>query len=177
MDNINQRIENYKFLLLEKEKIQKAADLIKQALFLDNKILFCGNGGSASDSNHYAAEFVGKFQKERKSLSAISLCANNSTITAIANDYSYNNIFTRQIEGLGKKNDVLIALSTSGKSENVIKAIKTANKMGLITIFLVGKEKIEVDSTLQINAPSAITAQIQEMHTSIIHIILEILNL
>ncbi len=177
MDNINQRIENYKLLNKQKEKILKTACLIKKALINNNKIFFCGNGGSAADSNHFAAEFVVKFNKKRKPYCAVSLCANNSIISAISNDYSYNEVFSRQIEALADKNDVLVALTTSGKSENVLRAVKKAQEMGLKTIFLTGNNRIDIESFIQINAPSASTAQIQEMHVSIIHIILELLEL
>lgn len=121
-------IENFKKLNELQNIILKAANLIQDAFLKGNKILLCGNGGSASDCNHIAAEFVSRFQKERISLPAISLSANNSIITAIANDYSFDDVFSRQIEGLGKKDDILIAISTSGKSKNIIKAIEQAKK-------------------------------------------------
>ena len=106
------RIENFKQLKNCENDIKKAADLIKNAFENNNKLFLCGNGGSASDCNHLACEFISKFQKDRKSLPAISLCSNNSIITAISNDYSFENIFTRQLEGLANKNDILIAIST-----------------------------------------------------------------
>ena len=122
------RIENFKKLNEMQDIVLKACEIIKTAFDNGNKIILCGNGGSACDCNHIAAEFISRFQKERKSLPAISLCTNNSIITAIANDYNFENIFSRQIEGIGNKNDILIAISTSGKSKNVIKAIRTAKK-------------------------------------------------
>ena len=169
-------IENFKKLNELQNIILKAANLIQDAFLKGNKILLCGNGGSASDCNHIAAEFVSRFQKERISLPAISLSANNSIITAIANDYSFDDVFSRQIEGLGKKDDILIAISTSGKSKNIIKAIEQAKKQGLKVIFLTGENKTNLDIDLEINAPSDITAQIQEMHIAIAHKICEIIE-
>ena len=169
-------IENFKKLNEMQDIILKACEIIQKALLNGNKILLCGNGGSASDCNHIAAEFVSRFQKERISLPAISLSANNSIITAIANDYSFDDVFSRQIEGLGKKDDILIAISTSGKSKNIIKAIEQAKKQGLKVIFLTGENKTSIDVELEINAPSYITAQIQEMHIAIYHKICEIIE-
>lgn len=169
-------IENFKKLNEMQDIILKACEIIQKALLNGNKILLCGNGGSASDCNHIAAEFVSRFQKERISLPAISLSANNSIITAIANDYSFDDVFSRQIEGLGKKDDILITISTSGKSKNIIKAIEQAKKQGLKVIFLTGENKTNLDVELEINAPSYITAQIQEMHIAIYHKICEIIE-
>ena len=169
-------IENFKKLNEMQDVILKACEIIKTAFNNGNKILLCGNGGSASDCNHIAAEFVSRFQKERISLPAISLSANNSVISAIANDYSFEKVFSRQIEGLGKKGDILIAISTSGKSKNIIKAIEQAKKQGLKVIFLTGENKTNLDIDLEINAPSDITAQIQEMHIAIAHKICEIIE-
>lgn len=172
----NKRIENFKKLNEISSSVEKMAKMIKGALENKNKILLCGNGGSASDCNHIAAEFISRFQKERKSLPAISLCANNSIITAIANDYSFDEIFSRQIEGLGNKNDILIAISTSGKSRNVIKALEIAKKQSLKTILLTGQNKTNLNVDLEINAPSNITCEIQEMHIALAHVICEIVE-
>ena len=169
-------IENFKKLNEMQDVILKASDIINKAFESGNKLLLCGNGGSAADCNHIAAEFISRFQKERVSLPAISLSANNSIITAIANDYSFDDVFSRQIEGLGKKNDVLIAISTSGKSKNVLAAIKQAKKQGLKIIFLTGENKSNLDIELEINAPSSVTAQVQQMHIAIYHKICEIIE-
>ena len=169
-------IENFKKLNEMQDVILKASDIINKAFESGNKLLLCGNGGSAADCNHIAAEFISRFQKERVSLPAISLSANNSIITAIANDYSFDDVFSRQIEGLGKKNDVLIAISTSGKSKNVLAAIKQAKKQGLKVIFLTGENKSNLDIELEINAPSAVTVQVQQMHIAIYHKICEIIE-
>ena len=170
------RIENFKLLKNCKNDIEKAANLIKEAFKNNNKIFFCGNGGSASDCNHLACEFISKFQKERKSLPAISLCSNNSIITAISNDYSFENIFIRQLEGLANKNDILIAISTSAKSKNILKAIEYAKENNLKVIFLTGKNKTNIDVDIEINAPSCVTCEIQELHIAIGHIICEIIE-
>lgn len=170
------RIENFKQLKNCENNIKKAADLIKNAFENNNKLFLCGNGGSASDCNHLACEFISKFQKDRKSLPAISLCSNNSIITAISNDYSFENIFTRQLEGLANKNDILIAISTSAKSKNVLNAIKYAKENDLKVIFLTGKNKTNLDVDIEINAPSEITCEIQELHIAIGHIICEIIE-
>ena len=172
----SKRAENFISLKNQKEKILNCAELIKITLDNGNKILFCGNGGSASDSNHLACEFISKFQKERKSLSAISLSSNNSIITAIGNDYSFDDIFSRQIEGLGQKNDILFAISTSGKSKNVLKAISQAKKQGLKVIFLTGANETKQNTDIEINVPSEITCEIQEMHIAIGHMICEIIE-
>ena len=170
------RIENFKKLNEMQDIILNACKLIKTTLNNGNKILLCGNGGSASECNHIATEFISRFQKERNSLPAISLSANNSTITAIANDYSFEKIFSRQIEGLGNNDDILIAISTSGKSKNILEAIKQAKKQGLKIIFLTGKNKTNLDVDVEINTPSNITCEIQEMHIAIGHIICEIIE-
>ena len=172
----NQRIENFKKLNEMQEVILKACEIIKTALDNGNKILLCGNGGSASDCNHIAAEFISRFQKERKSLPAISLSANNSIITAIANDYDFEKVFSRQIEGLGNKNDVLITISTSGKSKNILAAIEQAKKQDLKVIFLTGKKPTNTEVSLEINVPSEITCEIQEMHIALAHVICEIVE-
>lgn len=172
----NQRIENLKKLNNMQDVILKACEIIKTALNSGNKILLCGNGGSASDCNHIAAEFISRFQKERASMSAISLSANNSILTAIANDYDFEKVFSRQIEGLGNKDDVLIAISTSGKSKNILAAIEQAKKQDLKIIFLTGENKTNLNVDIEINAPSKITCEIQEMHIAIGHIICEIVE-
>ena len=173
---LEKRASNFLLLKNQKENIEKFANMIKEAFLNNNKILCCGNGGSASDSNHLACEFVSKFQKERKALNAISLCTNNSIITAISNDYSFDDVFSRQIEATGKKGDILIAISTSGKSKNILKAINQAKKQGLKTIFLTGEIKTNNDVELEINVPSIITCEIQEMHIALGHIVCEMVE-
>ena len=140
------------------------------------KILFCGNGGSAADSQHLAAEFVGRFKKERKAIPALSLTTNTSILTAISNDYSFENVFSRQVQALGKKGDLLIGISTSGNAENVILAVKAAKKIGIKTVGLSGKRggKLVKISDISFVVPSNDTARIQEAHILIGHILAEI---
>lgn len=176
MEMIKKRIENLKLLKEQEKNILKASDMILETFKNGKKIMFCGNGGSASDSNHLACEFISRFQKERKSLPAVSLSANNSILTAVSNDYSFEDVFKRQVEGLGLEGDVLIAISTSGKSKNILKALKEAKERGIKTIFLTGKNKTKTKVDLEINAPSSITAEIQEMHIVIGHIICELVE-
>lgn len=160
------------------ECIEEIAERCKMALANGNKILFCGNGGSAADSQHLAAELVGRFQKERVSMPAIALTTDTSILTAVGNDYGYDEIFKRQVAGLGRVGDVLIGISTSGNSGNVVKAVELARTMGLHTIGFTGegggKMRELCDITLAI--PSKVTARIQEMHILIGHIICELIE-
>lgn len=174
MEKFDIRVKNFELLKNQKENIERASYLIIEALKNSNKILLCGNGGSASDCNHISAEFIGRFQKERKPLNAISLCSNNSIITAISNDYGFENVFKRQIEAQGNFGDILIAISTSAKSKNIINAINQAKSQGLKVILLTGENKSNLDIDVEINAPSSVTCQIQEMHIATGHIICEI---
>jgi len=174
LESFDIRARNFAILAHKKNDIISAVKIIVEAIKNNNKLLFCGNGGSASDSNHLTAEFISRFKKERSSYPAISLSANNSIVTAIANDYGFENVFKRQIEGLGDENDVLIAISTSGKSKNVLKAIEQAKKQKLKTILLTGKNEENYDCDVVIKVSSIKTEEIQEMHIAIGHIICEI---
>lgn len=159
-------------------KIVEISNLIIDSLKKGGKIILFGNGGSASDSQHIAAEFVGRFKKDRDALAAISLTTNTSILTALANDYGYEIVFAKQIEALGKKNDVAIGISTSGKAKNVGLAIRQAKKMGLKTIALTGGDGGELakSADLSLIVPSPITARIQEAHITIGHIICEMVE-
>jgi len=143
------------------------------------KILLFGNGGSAAEAQHFAAELVNKFLKERRALPAISLTTDTSTITSIGNDMSFDRIFSRQIEALGRKGDVAIALSTSGNSPNVIEGLKAAKKIGMVTIALTGEgggklaAAPDVAPDYLIDVPSTSTPRIQEIHLVVLHIIAE----
>mgnify|MGYP001626163152 CR=1 FL=1 len=162
----------------EVEKIKKAAEMIAEALKKGNKVVLFGNGGSAADAQHIACEFVGKFMKERKSLPAISLTTNTSCLTAIANDYSYDIVFERQVEAFVKQGDVVIGISTSGRSKSVIKGIIKAKELGAFTVGLTGRSGGELAnvSDLCIKVPSDETPRIQEAHITIGHIISEIVE-
>lgn len=158
--------------------IEKAAEACVSALKNDGKILFCGNGGSAADAQHLAAELSGRFYYDREPLFAEALHVNTSYLTAVANDYSYDQIFSRMIKAKGRKNDVLIGLSTSGNSKNVMNAFLEAHKIGMINIALTGRSggKMKDIVNLLINIPSDDTPRIQEAHILIGHIICEIIE-
>ena len=154
--------------------IQQASIMLINAIENGNKIMFCGNGGSAGDSQHLAAELIGKYLKIRNPLPAISLTTNTSTLTSISNDMSFKETFSRQVEAFGKKGDVLFAISTSGKSQNIIFACKQAKKMKIKTVLLTGmKLKKSIGIDLVINTPDTRVDRIQEMHIAIGHSICE----
>ncbi len=154
----------------------KVAEAIIQTLQKGGKLLICGNGGSAADSQHIAAEFIARFKKERKSLPAIALTTDSSILTALANDYNYDCVFKRQVEGLGRKGDLLIAISTSGNSKNVIEAVKAAQQIGLKTVSFTGEKggALKPMTDLNFSAASNETSHIQEMHITALHAVSEI---
>lgn len=155
--------------------IKKMAEICKTAIQYEHKILLCGNGGSAADSQHIAAEFVGRFVKERCGLPAIALTTDTSILTAIGNDYGYNEVFRRQVEALGRKGDVLIGISTSGNSVNVVKAFEQAVKQGITTLAFTGAKESKMSelADVTIRVPAPVTARVQECHIMIGHIICE----
>jgi len=159
-------------------EINKTANLIITAINQNRKIILIGNGGSAADAQHIAAEFLGRYKLKRKSIPAIALTSNSSTTTAIANDYDFSDIFSRQCESLVSKGDIVIGISTSGNSENVVKGLRTSKKNGGVTIGLLGnnggKIKNIVDISLIVKATSV--PRIQEAHRIIYHIICEIVE-
>lgn len=156
------------------EVIQAAGELMVQSLLNGGKILSCGNGGSAGDAQHFSAEMLNRFETERPSLPAIALSTDTSTITAIANDYSYEEIFAKQIKALGQPGDILLAISTSGHSKNVVQAILAAQQRGLSVIALTGKDGGVVatllnENDVELRVPVQSTARVQEVHLLIIH--------
>ena len=159
-------------------KIEEASAIIAKSLESKGTIFWCGNGGSAADSQHIAAEFVGRFKKDRKPLRSIALTTDTSVLTCISNDYDYEEIFSRQLIALGRKNDVLVVITTSGKSKNIIKALIQASKMGIKTLGILGKNggicKKYVD--IPIIVPSNSTARIQEAHILIEHLLCELVE-
>jgi D-sedoheptulose 7-phosphate isomerase len=159
--------------------IEECAELIYRTFLSGNKVLICGNGGSAADAQHLAAEFVGRYEVERKALPAIALTTDTSALTALANDYSFDKIFSRQVEALGAKNDLLIAISTSGNSSNVNAAVMSARQIGCKTIGLTGfkGKKLASLCDTSILVPAIRTARIQEAHIAIGHIWCEIIDL
>ncbi len=165
-------IAKSKTLELYSNSIINAAEIIYEAIKNGNKILICGNGGSAADSQHLAAEFIVRFKNNRDPIPAIALTTDSSILTAASNDYDFSDIFSRQIKGLSKKNDVLIAISTSGNSRNIVNAIKTSVENNVKTILLTGKNSgqcsdLRIDEV--VNVFSENTARIQETHILILH--------
>lgn len=160
------------------EVLEKMAHAIISSLKAGNKLLLCGNGGSASDSQHIAAEFVGRFEKDRMSLPAIALTSDIAALTAIGNDYGYEKVFSRQIEGLGKKGDILIVLSTSGRSPNILDAITQAKLQGIMTLGFTGKDGGVMKDAVNccFIAKSHKTAHIQEAYMTALHGICEVVE-
>ncbi|WP_415037010.1 phosphoheptose isomerase [Azonexus sp.] len=151
-----------------------AIEILTNALLIGGRILACGNGGSAADAQHFAAELVGRFEAERQELAAIALSTDSSILTAVGNDYGFEQIFSRQVRALGQAGDVLLAISTSGNSANIIAAIHAAHEQGMQVIALTGKGGGEIneilnDKDLHLCVPAERTARIQETHLVIIH--------
>lgn len=159
-------------------QIKDIVDLIIDCLSKGGKVILFGNGGSASDSQHIAAELVGRFKKDRAALAAIALTTNTSVLTSLANDYGYEVVFAKQIEALGQRNDIAIGLSTSGKAKNVALGIKQAKKLGLKTIALTGGDGGDIAKLADVSfvVPSSVTARIQEAHITIGHIVCELVE-
>ena len=163
-------------------KITVAAEMLISCLLDGKKILSCGNGGSCSDAQHFSSELLNRYSQERPALPAIALTADTPTITAIANDYSYQEVFSKQIEALGQAGDVLLAITTSGNSINILNAVKTAYSKGLKVIALTGKDGgdiagiLDADQSVEIRVPSDTTAYIQESHITIIHCLCELID-
>jgi D-sedoheptulose 7-phosphate isomerase len=155
-----------------------AADALIQAFRGGGTLFLFGNGGSASDAQHVAAEFVGRFQRERKALAAIALTTDTSILTAIGNDYHFDRVFVRQIEALGKTGDVALGISTSGGSPNVVAGLDAAKARGMQTIALTGKDGGAVGraAAIHMNVPSVSTARIQEVHRTLLHIMCDIVE-
>ena len=156
------------------EQIARGIVAMTNCLRAGGKIMACGNGGSAADAQHFAAELIGRFERERQELAAIALTTDTSILTAVGNDYSYDEIFSKQVRGLGKKGDILIGISTSGNSKNVVKAIEAAKKLDIKIIALTGNGGGKIASLLDADdihlcAPSTRTARIQETHLVLLH--------
>ena len=181
---IEQRLADH-FNVLQKlmdsdlpEKLETCAKYVEKALAEGHKVLFCGNGGSAADSQHLAAEFVGRFQKERKGLPAIALTVDTSILTAVANDYGYDTVFARQVQALGEPGDVLVGISTSGNSKNVLLAIEEARAKGITCIGMTaeGGGKMAAACDICLAVPAKVTARAQEMHILMGHILCELVD-
>lgn len=177
-DSIAAKIESKKTL---PASIQKAAQCMIDALLDNKKILSCGNGGSAGDAQHFSSEMLNRYERERPSLPAIALSTDSSTLTSIANDYSYDEIFSKQIRALGQAGDILLAISTSGNSKNVIEAIHAAHERGLFVVALTGKEggkmaPILSADDIEIRVPAHQTNRIQEVHLVVIHALCDLID-
>ena len=151
--------------------VHRTGDVLARALLEGGKLMWCGNGGSAADSQHLAAELTGRFIKDRRPLAAIALSTDTSALTCISNDYSYDDVFSRQVQGLGRPGDCLIGISTSGNSRNVIRAVEAAKALGIQTIGLLGRDGGALKDLCDISliVPSNVTARVQEMHILIGH--------
>ena len=160
-------------------EIVRAAELVYESLKSGNKILACGNGGSAAEAQHFIAELVGRFLTEREPLAGVALTVDTSILTAVGNDYGYDEVFARQVKALGQPGDVLLAISTSGRSPNVLSALAAARDRGVTTIALVGKESNpDLDACdLVITIPDRSTARVQEMHLVILHMICDLVDI
>ena len=163
------------------DAITAAADTIVRSLLAEGKVLACGNGGSAGDSQHFSSELLNRFERERPSLPAIALTTDSSTLTSIANDYSYNEVFSKQVRALGRAGDVLLAISTSGNSRNVIEAIKVAHQRNMKVVALTGRDggamrELLQDGDIEICVPSQVTARIQEVHLLVIHCLCDLID-
>ncbi len=160
------------------ERLAQIVLVVTQTFRNGNKVLFCGNGGSAADAQHLAAEFSGRFYKDRDALPAEALHVNTSYLTAVANDYSFDTVYARLVKGMGKKGDVLIGLSTSGNSKNILEAFATAREIGLITVGFTGSTggKLNDLSDYLLNVPSNDTPRIQESHIMLGHILCQLVE-
>ena len=163
------------------DNIAQAADMLVTSLTSGNKVLCCGNGGSAGDAMHLASEMLNRFERERPSLPAMALNTDVNTMTAIANDYSYDEIYSKQVKALGQAGDILVAFSTSGNSKNVIEAIKAALSRDMLIIAMTGKDGGEMAGLLstndvEIRVPSPSTARIQEVHLLVIHTLCDLID-
>ena len=155
-----------------------AAESMVAALRGGGKILVCGNGGSAADAQHFAAELVGRFERERRAIASVALTTDTSILTAIANDYAYPRVFARQIEAIGRAGDLLLAISTSGESESVLEALATAKAGGITTVALTGRDggPAGASADIHINVPSPSTARVQEVHRTLLHAMCELVE-
>jgi D-sedoheptulose 7-phosphate isomerase len=171
LSNLNEHMALCQQLGTLETSVSQAIQACVQSLQKGGKLMLCGNGGSAADSQHLAAEFTGRFSKDRPPIAAVALSTDTSALTCIGNDYSFNDIFARQVQALGKAGDCLIAISTSGNSGNVLAAVAAAKSLGISTIGLLGRDggKLKAQCDISIVVPSQVTARIQEAHILIGH--------
>ena len=182
VDHFHSSIETKTLAIQENTPdIELASEVMVQSLLNGGKILSCGNGGSAGDAQHFSSELLNRYERERPSLPAMALTTDSSTITSIANDYSYNEIFSKQIRALGNTGDVLLAISTSGNSANVVQAIQAAHDREMTVIALTGKDggnmsSLYLPEDIEIRVPSDTTARIQEVHLLVIHCLCDLID-
>lgn len=162
-------------------EVAAAGEILVSSLQNGGKVLSCGNGGSAADAQHFSSELLGRFEAERSSLPAIALTTDTSTLTAVGNDYGYARVFARQVDALGKAGDVLLAISTSGNSDNVIEAIGSAHKNSMTVVALTGRDggrmaSILNDSDIELRVPSERTIRIQEVHLLLVHALCDLID-
>ena len=161
--------------------ILEAGTLMAESLRHDGKVMSCGNGGSAADSQHFSAELLNRFERERPGIAGIALTTDTSTLTSISNDYEYNEIFSKQVRALGRKGDVLLAISTSGNSPNVMRAIDAAHEKGVKVVALTGRDGGKMAAQLkpgdvEIRVPAKVTARIQEVHLLVLHCLCDLID-
>lgn len=170
---IEKIIDNFEKLKDSQCVIERIANIWIKALSNGNKVIFCGNGGSAADSQHLSAELMGRYKIDRNPLPAISLTTDTSALTAIGNDYGYDKIFSRQLKGIGNSGDVLVGISTSGNSRNILDAFIIAKQKGIISVAFTGESggEMKTFADITLNVPSTITNNIQEMHIAVGHVI------
>lgn len=161
--------------------IVRAAEAMSASLANDGKVLSCGNGGSAADAQHFSSELLGRFERERRSLPAVALTTDTSTLTAVANDYEFDEIFAKQVAALGRSGDVLLAISTSGNSPNILRAISTGHRQGMTIIALTGRDGGKIakaldDDDIEIRVPSERTCRVQETHLLVIHCLCDLID-
>ena len=161
--------------------ILEAGKLMAESLKHDGKVMSCGNGGSAADSQHFSAELLNRFERERPGIAGIALTTDTSTLTSISNDYEYNEIFSKQVRALGRKGDVLLAISTSGNSPNVMRAIDAAHEKGVMVVALTGRDGGKIaaqlkDGDVEIRVPAKVTARIQEVHLLCLHCLCDLID-
>jgi D-sedoheptulose 7-phosphate isomerase len=188
---MSQAIKMVEAALLESAKLHQQAAAQSPALVLavvealqsafanKGQVLLFGNGGSALDAQHFAAELVGRFARERRALAAVALTTDTSILTSVANDYTYERVFSRQVEALGRPGDVAIGISTSGSSANVLAALRTAKERGLKTVAFTGRDGGPIGAMVDVhvNVPHSVTARVQEVHRSLIHAVCELVEL
>lgn len=176
--SIDRHLASLETVIDATQTIERIASTISSTLVAGGKIMTCGNGGSAAEALHLAEEMIGRFSRDRQPFAAICLCADPAAMTCIANDYGFENLFARQVEGLGRPGDVLVALSTSGKSPNIVRAIERARSVGVTTIGLLGNPGSPAEALCDVafTTPASHSSHVQEVHIVVIHLVLEYLD-